>query len=491
MELKLTFLKQYIPEVSLQARSKTSRRRLNSQLPSTDRKHLSHPTQGPSAITLNKSVSSLSTISPTKDIFKTTAREIKNSPERMSLIGRSVTGLKPKPLSLDTQQHSIEQLTPPLTKRKNYSFNQAVTKIKDAQSKSWMLRHNSRNNDEGALMSFAHEFFAQLDTQSRGAVNGLHLLERLLSLGIATDSVVLTETLVITFHCKDLKHAEISLQDFLSLFRSDVITDIILQQLNEFALIERKKVKIINHMHNKNKSANIKVPSDNAISRKLSLSFVPNGEILHFTAGGNIITINEHITLIENFWKKHLKQGEDRASILTVCQMFKDLKIFQDNFESKKYIVSQLGKINVLTYGEFQKLFAKSMLKGAFVNLSKRLFEGKYAGKEISSGFQIGMYQRALLMSGIKCPNSNISVEEGQRIVKALEKFQNYPKTTYEEIRRKVLKMRGIDEKKAEKNEIKMRKRQQVIGQIRGIENKLNLGKIALSLHMPIKSPLK
>ena len=96
--------------------------------------------------------------------------------------------------------------------------------------------------------------------------------------------------------------------------------------------------------------------------------------------------------------------------------------------------MSTLGQKSVLSFRDFQQLFAKSMLKGAFFNLSRRLFEGNYAEKEMSAGLKMSAYQRALLLSGIKCPNSTISIEEGQRIVTALEKFQNVPKVTYEEI---------------------------------------------------------
>ena len=46
------------------------------------------------------------------------------------------------------------------------------------------------------------------------------------------------------------------------------------------------------------------------------------------------------------------------------------------------------------------------MLKGALINLSKRLYSGNFASAEMSSAYQLGCYKRALILSGVRCPNS-------------------------------------------------------------------------------------
>ena len=103
--------------------------------------------------------------------------------------------------------------------------------------------------------------------------------------------------------------------------------------------------------------------------------------------------------------------------------------------------------------------------------MSRRLFEGNYAEKEMSAGLKMSAYQRALLLSGVKCPNSTISIEEGQRIVTALEKFQNVPKATYEEIWKRMLTLKGKSEKDGEKICLRMKRDKIVINKIKKVSN--------------------
>ena len=335
-----------------------------------------------------------------------------------------------------------------------------------------MQKHNSRNNDEGYLIKFATEFFKELDKNNTGKLSGNCLLESLISLGIATDSYVLAETLSMIFQCNDINNLQITEQDFLSIFRFEVINDLILEQLNENSISERKKQKALSTRHIRLKSADSGNKATNLFKARLALSLAGHDLSEIERNSQKMITINEHLAIIENLWNKFYTNGEDGANVLTICEIFKFFKIFQDNFECKKYIYSILGQVQNLSYREFQQLFAKSMIKGAFVNLSKRLFEGNYAEKEMSSGFKISAYQRALLMSGVKCPNSNISIEEGQRIVAAVEKLQCVPKMTFEELRKEVLDFQGESEAKADKNVIRIRKDRKMINDLKNISKK-------------------
>lgn len=371
---------------------------------------------------------------------------------------------------LPSESQSIIEITPPRARNKSFSSTQAEFKIKDFNNKAWMSKHNARNNDEGLLMKFAAEFFTEMDKNALGAIPGNILLEALLSLGIATDSDVLRDTLAMIFHCSDLEKFQIGQQDFLSMFRSDVITDLILEQLNENSLAERKKVKVLTQRKAKIKSANGKNRAILTFKKRLALA-MSGGEADIEKNLSTIITINEHLAVIEKLWEKYCLTDEG-ITILTACQVFKYFKIFQDNFECKKYIISVLGQVQSFRFKDFQQLFAKSMLKGAFANLSKRLFEENYAEKEMSSGFKISAYQRALLMSGVRCPNSNISIQEGERIVTALEKFQNFPKTTYEELRRKLLIEQGKSEVDREKDVIKILRERKVVNELKNISKR-------------------
>ena len=51
--------------------------------------------------------------------------------------------------------------------------------------------------------------------------------------------------------------------------------------------------------------------------------------------------------------------------------------------------------------------------------------------KDMSSGYKLVCYRRALIMSGVKCPNSEISEEEGAKAISAIEKY-NYQTNKYQ-----------------------------------------------------------
>ena len=162
-----------------------------------------------------------------------------------------------------------------------------------------MIKHNSRNNEEGELIKFASEFFTQIEKNNSGVLSGSDLIESLLSLGIATDAYVLKETLSMIFHCSELSKLKVNHQDFLSMFRSDVITDLILKQLNESAVIERKKQKLLNSKRIRLKSAETNLSPSNVFKLRLGLSLT--GHEFHDAdkAANNMITINEHLGVIE------------------------------------------------------------------------------------------------------------------------------------------------------------------------------------------------
>lgn len=365
-----------------------------------------------------------------------------------------------------------ENKTSSKNKTKEFSLTEATSKIYEYNNKIWMHKHNSRNNAEGHLIDFAHEIFKELDGECLGVANGKRLVENLLSLGIASDSYVLRETMSLIFNCNDVYKADISVQDFLALFRRDIVNDKILKNLNEWALDERKKNSVIVERAKKWMGPDSESPLS-FFKFKTPLSLAGHNQHISPKKLQDIITINEHLNIIDKLWKKYFRGGDDGISLLTACEALKYFKIFQDNYECKKFIISTLGQANFLTNRDFQQLFAKSMIKGAFQNLSKRLYEGNYASKEMSPGFKISAYQRSLLLSGVRCPNSSIAIEEGEKTVKALEKFKNYPKITYEELRSRLLKVQGIDEKQADKNDLRTRRNRKILNDIRTITSRL------------------
>lgn len=119
---------------------------------------------------------------------------------------------------------------------------------------------------------------------------------------------------------------------------------------------------------------------------------------------------------------------------------------FVDDQESGLKLIKHYIDIEThMNFDQFQIIFAKSMLKGSFMNLSKRIFTRKFSSEQEMDSPSLTNYKRSLMMSGIQCPNSEISVEEGMQALEALEKYQNNSleksKLSPEEIHEKLFKL--------------------------------------------------
>jgi hypothetical protein len=469
MELKLDFLKNFLDSNALELSVKTSRKSFKSYV----RPSFSSRNPRTSRITLNSRLYTQNNKSlpiqsehkkPPNSLKKLLVQPINSKKNLLKPTSSSLCVKFAKTLAVFDKK---QELTPPRSKITDYTLTQAQNKVKEHNNKIWLGKHNSKNHDENHLIKFASEFFKEIDKNNTGYIDGETFLKSLLHLGIATDANVLKETLSMIFECHELSKLHVSNQKFVSMFRFDVITDLILNQLNESASTARKNQRLTRRT-----TKVIPVDKNDPSSRfkiRLGMSLTGHEALEIAKSFDKMITINEHLAVVEKLWNKFYKAEEDGISLLTACEIFKYFKIFSDNYECKKYILSILGRTQVLSFRNFQQLFAKSMLKGAFFNLSKRLFEGNYAEKEMPPGFKIIAYQRALLMSGVKCPNSNISIEEGQKIINALEKFQKFDDVSYDDLWIKVLKAQGKTEKDGEAISLRLKKNIKVINDIKKI----------------------
>ena len=291
--------------------------------------------------------------------------------------------------------------------------------------KNWLKKTGVKPQKTLNTHQFAMDFFRQLDTHKTGEIEGENLLKSLLRFGIASDPTVLRRTLCLIFKSNHLNSLKINSQDFIGLFKAESRTDRILKKLNEHSLNERenkqRKIDLENKIKNETSTSfsNAKIDPSKAFAKSLGLLIKNNNYEKH----ANLITINEHLDIIIAWWKSLENNELNAVSIDIVIKLFVTIGIATDRNDSRSMIFSQLGVKSSINYDEFQQLFAKSMLKGALLNLSRRLFGGKFASEEMSSEFKLSAYQRALMMSGVKCPNSEISMEEGASTMLAIEKY--------------------------------------------------------------------
>lgn len=138
------------------------------------------------------------------------------------------------------------------------------------------------------------------------------------------------------------------------------------------------------------------------------------------------LTMADHLNIINNWWKEIDEKNEGFIDGEEIAIKLIDKRIVANSLEAKKLIgpgESRTGKVN---YQQFQQVFARSMLKGSLLSLADRLSEGPLAKPFFTAAMKLSAYKRKLLIARIKPNETNITQEEGENALKAIEKYKRY-----------------------------------------------------------------
>jgi hypothetical protein len=325
-----------------------------------------------------------------------------SNPNRLSTLALSLMNL--------SKNSSIEGKKEKISKYRPVNLTTAKEKLHQFRVNSWVCKNVKNRRKSLEFYKFILDFFEEIDSEKTGVMPGEKLVESLVFLGLASDPSVIRKTLCLIYKCQDLKSLKIRVKDFTELFKNDPKTDKILEKLDNSC--RELKVKIENG----------KFEGSKGFLASQSSGFASTGFIRRKE---ELVTINEHLEMIDKWWKRLDEKMTGSVVIDSVLTFFCELKIAQDKNESKSLVVSQVGNKKVLFFDEFQQIFAKPMLKAALLNLSKRLSNEQFVGQDLSQGLKLQSYQKSLLMSGIRCKTSAISEEEGEKALKAIEKYNH------------------------------------------------------------------
>jgi hypothetical protein len=294
--------------------------------------------------------------------------------------------------------------------------------IHQSKIKNWLDKKGKKAEKPLNIHQVAMDFFKQLDSKKNKEIEGEAFMKLLLSLGVVSDPKVMRKTLCLILKTNDLSKTSIKFQDFMSFFKNDARTDRILKRLNYLAIQERENKVYKVELEDKSffgKSPVLEKTSNDLLTIGFGLLLKKNKA----NAQKKLVTIDEHINLINTWWSSLEKNSCNIVHIENLIKLFVSVGIAADRNDSRNLIYSYTGVKPEINFEEFQQIFAKSIFKGSLSNLSKRLSDDSYGSESMSSSSKLTSYQRALLMSGIKCPNSNISVEEGVKAMAAIEKY--------------------------------------------------------------------
>ncbi|CAG9331687.1 unnamed protein product [Blepharisma stoltei] len=381
----------------------------------------------------------------------------------------------------------------------NLSFESAQQKLAQSSIDFWLKKRGIGKETKYDLNHFSTALFEQLDINGVGYLEGEAVLQSLLRLGIATDPTILRKTLGLSFRTNSLKTLKIHLHDFKTLFKSDGRTNSILTRMNELSLEERENKSRRTSKTERNSDyeddSSIISSKGNKKESWFKLFKIGFGRQLTGSDFGkkkldSIVTINEHEDLIKKWWKEIDPNEKNQVTINEVALKLAELKFAPNRNESKRIIYGIIGIKSHVSNTQFHQIFAKSMLIGSLLNLSNRLFE-ENSNPSTANSLKISSYQRSLIMSGIRCPNSDISIEEGSNTIKAVEKYQiqaegQIIKVDPDELRSKMLKLAGISEIEANQRSSSMKHYRKLSGEIKGISENFFHQKSS-TLQSPIK----
>ena len=319
---------------------------------------------------------------------------------------------------------TLERETQPMPSYHPINLASAKEKLMNTSISAWAKNKACSNSDSQNLFQFLIEFFNELDEDKCGKLKGEKLLESLVYLGVASDPGVIGRTLCLIYKCDNIKKLRINSKNFIELFRNDHKTDKLLECLNLICVKLKPNVKTSRVLpEDKGKIDEVLMGFNKSmrsnISASMQLQVPPSGN----NSSDALVTINEHIELIKSWWKVLDRTNKNQVKVVELIAFLIAIGIAADKNEAKTLIFSQVIGKDTIVFDDFQQIFAKSMLKGALLNLSKRMAVGEYSNKEMSTGFRLQSYQRALILSGSNCPNSEISEEEGAKTIFAIKKY--------------------------------------------------------------------
>jgi len=326
-------------------------------------------------------------------------------------------------------------------------------KVVYSQRQDWLKKRgvDIDGKDSVSFGKFLRKLFEAFDDDRSDSLEPKELITHLLAVGIAPKASYIEKALLAIYHTDDISSISMSKDEFVSLFKKDKRTDIILEKLRVFTkeMIKKEedqKLARVFASKDVTKDTTKKVVNSTGISILESMFsaglsiFSPNkinrrgGVILE-----EKVDYNEHYDtkmrlkycsmydsskLLKFWWSELDSAGEKLVSIKKLSKFLTEKKFFSNIHEARDFILEikrPLGEI-FITKDHFDRLFAKAVLKGALKNIAYGLSTGEFAGDEQPLRMKIAMYQRRLMLNGMKPVRGSLK-KDGKQVLKELYSY--------------------------------------------------------------------
>jgi len=296
----------------------------------------------------------------------------------------------------------VQEQKPPEDSPKPLNMRVAELKRLQSQQHAWVRRRYKTDDVLRKVQECLRALHSILDPHRTGVIPAKELIAQLLSLGLCADPSAIVKVLLAVYKQRDLQGLSLTLDQILELSKVDRVTDRILTLLSSMACETAETSHTPKGSISPMQSYTTETPwRDGKMSladymqqlRKLWVEIC-------LSERGNYCTFEQMVT--------SLVQLNIYADRLEVHRAFQELKGAEESSTS------------LVTFPDFQNFFAKSIFKGALVNLAHRLGHG--VGGLMTPKLVISLYQRRLLLAGMQGA-SELSREEGATTLKAVEEY--------------------------------------------------------------------
>ena len=280
--------------------------------------------------------------------------------------------------------------------------------VEQAKNEKWNVKHNPEQvKARGSkIKEIAKYIFDGLDLDMSETLEGQELITSLVGLGIAENHDMIRKNLETIFNTKSIDEISINCTEFLQLFQADKMTNQILKILNAACMNKRKQ-----HLNIKAGMMSVFKPSSFTAQNFAEMKTKPH-------------TIAEYEEILDKWWFDIARAIGEEIPVERFVKKLLDIGVEGERSKIRKVVLTYNDGAERVSRFSFNRLFSRSILKGALNDLHKRIEMGPYMDKNIPPGIKVSAFRRRLIMSGLKHHSQEISREEGHSVLKAIRHYR-------------------------------------------------------------------
>lgn len=269
----------------------------------------------------------------------------------------------------------------------------AFIRTAEIEQHVWMRRRKKEVREEDQVTGCINALFELIDSKQVGSIEGTDFVSQLLSLGLTNDPITIVKLLQMSFG-EDIATLQLTKNELLRFCKGNRRIDHILSILT----------KRLQRSQPTEPSADSKSPPQ---SPRKPTSFP---------------ALSEYLGLIKSIWLELNRDIRECVKKEQVEGKLLELRLAPDILEAKKMIS---GAGEMVSFDQFQALFARSILKGALIALERKLMSLTPSAGSLSTALKISTYKRRLLLAGLDSTHRSLqSQQQGATAIRALELFQ-------------------------------------------------------------------